>query len=91
MRTAHGKAGDGGVRRSDARSTRNGAAQTTLDALIQSFRENGIEAFGQTHNDIRLEDLSPRQVDNLIVRLHRIRDRYPKITDDLLMMLGELL
>lgn len=68
-----------------------GAAPTTVEAVMYSLRERGKAAMTESDCKRRLSDLSPVQVQNVIERLHRLRPKYPAITDDLLLMLAAIL
>jgi hypothetical protein len=67
-----------------------GAAPTTVEAVMYSLRERGEAAMTEPDCRRRLSDLSPVQVQNVIERLHRLRPKYPAITDDLLLMLAAI-
>jgi hypothetical protein len=71
--------------------SRDSAAASTFEAVAYALREGGAAALSiNTH---RLEQLSERQLEDLISRLHREKQkyRYPAITDDLIQSLTELL
>jgi hypothetical protein len=67
-----------------------GAAPTTIEAVMYSLRERGEAAMTVSDCKRRLSDLSPVKVQNVIERLHRLRPKYPAITDDLLLMLAAI-
>src|SRR5262245_53032370 len=66
-----------------------GAAESTVEALMYALRTNGCAALATNRG--RLAELSDRQVREVIVRLRRIQSDYPSITDELLELLVELL
>lgn len=65
------------------------AAESTVEALMYELREDGMAAFEQPNCRRRFADLSRDQLIEVIDRLIRLRPKYPKITDELLMTLGE--
>jgi uncharacterized protein HemY len=70
---------------------RDGAASSTVEALMYSLRERGAAALKEPPTQRRLAELSSAQVREVIGRLMRLRPRYRAITDELLYMLGEQL
>jgi hypothetical protein len=68
---------------------RRGAPQSTYDAVLHELRTYGISQFAKPDCRRRLFDLSTEQVRELIAALMRLRPRYPAITDDLLLKLGD--
>jgi len=60
------------------------AAQSTVEALMYSFRERGAAALLDRACRTRLGDLSSDQLRDVIKRLTALRPSYPKITDELL-------
>jgi hypothetical protein len=68
-----------------------GAAIATIEALMFSLREQGEPALSSAQNQNRLSELSDSQLREVIARLDRMRDRYPSVTDALLLRLGEKL
>jgi hypothetical protein len=67
----------------------NEAAPMTLEALVYELRTYGALQLARPNCQRRLAALSTAQVREIIARLIRIRPRYPAITDDLLLALGE--
>jgi hypothetical protein len=65
-----------------------GAAETTVDALVFSLRERGVDALNETATKERLLSLSKDQIANLAVRLDRLRAKCPKITDRMINIIG---
>jgi hypothetical protein len=65
------------------------AAESTVEAVIYALRTNGTAAIGG--NRERLIEVSPKQLEDIIVRLSGARQSYPSITDHLLDLLAELL
>jgi hypothetical protein len=68
-----------------------GAPAVTLDALIYELRTYGAAQLVEPNCRSRLADLSTPQVRELITRLIRLRPQYPRIDDDLIVLLGGLL
>jgi hypothetical protein len=68
-----------------------GAPKWTVEAVMFSLREYGAAALAGPHFQRRLAELSPDQVRECIVRLDRLRPKYPAITDNLMLLLGELI
>jgi hypothetical protein len=64
------------------------APEATVDALMFELRDRGFAALGDRPNQRRLAELAPSQVNDVIKRLHRLRRKYPAITDDLLLFIG---
>jgi hypothetical protein len=69
-----------------ARQAQHGAPQPTVEALMYDLREQGMEALKPDSNRQRLSMLSREQVETVMVRLNNLRPRYPKITDELLLI-----
>jgi hypothetical protein len=67
------------------------AAQSTVEAVMFELREDGLAALAAASCRRRLVDLSKTQIKECIVRLGRLRPQYPKITDDLLLRLEEMI
>ena len=67
------------------------ASQVTCDAILYELRTYGISQLAKPNCRRRLFDLSTEQVRELIAALMRLRPRYPAITDDLLLKLGDQL
>jgi hypothetical protein len=67
------------------------AAPKTVEVLIYSLRDRGDAALGERSTLQRLGELSTEQLRQVIGRLMRARRRYPAITDQLLVFLGDLL
>jgi hypothetical protein len=66
------------------------AAETTVDALIFSLRSRGMAALDEPITRQRLSELSKAQAAEVIVRLHRLRGKYPKVCDRLIIKVGEV-
>jgi hypothetical protein len=66
------------------------AAPTTVEAVMFELREDGIEALKAPNCRRRLSDLSAKQIREVLSRLIRLRPRYPKITDELLIRIEGL-
>ncbi len=58
---------------------------------MYSLRERGVAALAERDCQRRLAELSIDQVRAVIGRLIGLRPRYPAVTDELLLKLGELL
>jgi hypothetical protein len=69
----------------------HGAAGSTVEALMYQLRTYGYAALAGPNCRQRLSELSTAQVREIIGRLMRMRPKYPAITDELLLHLGELL
>jgi hypothetical protein len=69
----------------------NGAAPSTVDALIHELRTCGVAALAGPNCRRRLAELSTAQTREMIGRLMALRSKYPAITDELLMRVGALL
>jgi hypothetical protein len=67
------------------------AAASTVDAVVYELRTHGLAQLGKPNCQRRLGDLSPEQLREVIARLIRLRPRYPKIDDALLLQLEERL
>jgi hypothetical protein len=65
------------------------AAASTIEALVYALRTNGTAAIAL--NRERLIEVSPKQLEDVIVRLSGSRRTYPSVTDHLLELLAELL
>ena len=61
-----------------------GAAETTVEALMLSLRERGVAALTEPATQLRLSQLSRSQVDEVVVRLNRLRGKFPAIGDGLI-------
>lgn len=68
-----------------------GAAPTTVEAAMLELREDGIAALKGPSCQRRLAELSVEQLKQVLVRLDRLRPRYPKVTDDLLRAIAGLI
>jgi hypothetical protein len=67
-----------------------GAAASTVEAVMYELRTHGSAALAGPGCQRRLSELSAEQVREVIVRLERLRPKYPAITDELLLALAEL-
>lgn len=65
------------------------APNATVEALLYALRTDGLAALQR--NQTRLLDLSPGQIATVVERLAELRNIYPKITDELILLIGELL
>jgi hypothetical protein len=70
---------------------RDGAPQSTVEALVYEQRTHGLTALQHPNCLRRLDDVSATQVREVTARLIRLQPKYPAITDDLLLKLGGLL
>ena len=68
----------------------DGAASSTVEALMLSLRGRGTAALVEESTLRRLSELSPRQVREVIDRLQKLRDRYPAISDGLIASILEI-
>jgi hypothetical protein len=68
-----------------------GAAPSTVEAVMYELRTYGVAALAGPNCQRRLTDLSDAQVREVIVRLDRLRPKYPAITDNLILALAELI
>jgi hypothetical protein len=68
-----------------------GAATSTVEALMYELRTYGPAALAGANCRRRLSELSQAQLGEVIGRLMNRRPRYPAITDQLLFQLAELL
>lgn len=66
-----------------------GAPSSTVEALMLSLRERGVAALTEADTRRRFADLSTAQVREVLARLIRARAKFPAITDDLLLIIGE--
>jgi hypothetical protein len=67
----------------------HGAPETTVDAVIFSLRSRGIAALSEPTTKERLSELSKSQLADVAVRLHRLRAKYPTITDQVIIKIGD--
>ena len=73
------------------RRERYGAARATVEAVMYELRTRGVAALSAPNCQRRLSELSAVQVRNVIERLDDLRPKYPAITDDLLLLIAELI
>src|SRR5262245_39281287 len=76
------------------KSRAEGAAQSTVDALMFALRKGdgidgqhygaGVEALKHPDNQRRLSECSNRQLKEIVGRLKVLRKRYPVITDEVI-------
>lgn len=64
--------------------TYDGAAASTVEALMIEFRTYGVGRLENPSTQRRLADLSQRQVRQIIARLGKLQPQNPSITDELL-------
>jgi len=69
----------------------NEAPWATIEALMYELREYGLSQLRNPNCLRRLDMLSSNQMRDVIRRLLGLRDCYPKVTDELLIKLGDLL
>ena len=65
------------------------APAATVDALIYELREDGVAAFATPGCQRRLAAISFDQALDVIARLNNLRAQYPKITDQLILRIGD--
>jgi len=66
------------------------APRVTVEAVMYELRESGLDALKAPNARRRLGDLSRKQHREVLARLIKLRPRYPKITDGLLVHIEEL-
>jgi hypothetical protein len=66
------------------------APPTTVEAVMYELREDGLDALKAPNCKRRIGELSKRQLTEVLARLLKLRPRYPKISDDLLLYLEDL-
>jgi hypothetical protein len=66
------------------------AAPTTVEAVMYELREDGLTALKAPNCQRRIGELSRRQLLEVLGRLLKLRSRYPKISDDLLLYIEDL-
>jgi hypothetical protein len=66
-------------------------AASTVEALMLGLRERGVAALKEAPVQERLGELPSEQLREVLARLIRLRPKYPKITDKLLLRLEDLL
>jgi hypothetical protein len=68
------------------------APRATVEAVMYELREDGLHALKAPNCRRRLGELSPRQLDEIIARLIKLRGRdyCPGITDELFLALNEM-
>jgi len=66
------------------------APQVTVEAVMYELKESGLDALKAPNARRRLGDLSQKQHREVLARLVKLRPRYPKITDELLVHIDEL-
>jgi hypothetical protein len=69
---------------------RNPTSQASIEALMYSLRERGLNALTEHDCQRRLSELHPDQLDSVITRLTNMRVRYSPITDELITRLKNL-
>jgi hypothetical protein len=69
---------------------RTEAAPTTVEAVMYELREDGLDAVKVSNCRRRLAALSRDQIREVLTRLIKLRPRYPKITDELLLRIESL-
>jgi hypothetical protein len=74
-----------------ARERYNAAPESTYQAAFCELSRHGVAQLGKANCQRRLDDLSIAQLKRLMVSLQQRRSLYPGISDELLMMLGEIL
>jgi hypothetical protein len=71
------------------RHEQHGAPETTVDAVIFSLRSRGMAALNDPITRRRLSELSRPQIADVGVRLHRLRAKYPTVTDQVIIEIGK--
>jgi len=66
------------------------AAQSTCDALLYQLREGGIAQIKTFNCQRRIAELSASQLRKVVAALIRLQSRYPRITDELLSALDDM-
>jgi hypothetical protein len=66
------------------------APPTTLEAVMYELREEGLAALKASNCRRRIGELSRRQLLEALRRLLKLRSRFPKISDDLLLYIEDL-
>jgi hypothetical protein len=67
------------------------AATATIEAIMWELRTHGLAQLKKPNCQRRLDALSPGQLREVIARLIKLRPHYSKISDELLLQLGERL
>jgi hypothetical protein len=70
------------------RERNHGAPEVTVDALMFSLRSRGVTALSEPDTKRRLSELNKDQIAEVVVRLHRLRAKYPAVTDELIKTIG---
>lgn len=65
------------------------APAATVDAVMFELREDGVAALATPGCQRRLAAISFDQALDVIARLNNMRARYPKITDQLILRIGD--
>jgi hypothetical protein len=66
------------------------APTATVEAVMFELREDGLDALKAPNCKRRIGDLSKRQLAEGLARLIKLRPRYSKISDDLLLYVEDL-
>jgi hypothetical protein len=66
------------------------APPATVEAVMYELREDGLDALKAPNCKRRIGELSRRQLTEVLGRLLKLRPRYPKISDDLLLYIEDL-
>jgi hypothetical protein len=66
------------------------APRATVEAVMYELREDGAVALKVPNCQRRIGELSKRQLVEVLGRLLKLRPRYPKISDDLLLYIEGL-
>jgi hypothetical protein len=69
---------------------RDGAPQSTLDALNYELRSHGLAALEHPNCRHRLTEVSPEQLRELMTALIRVRAECAAVTDELLIALDRI-
>jgi hypothetical protein len=75
----------------DRARRRDGAPASRVEALVYELRTHGISALADPSCLCRLDSLSTAQLREVFARLIKLRPKYPAITDDMLLKVGEQL
>ena len=74
---------------SEPHREQRGAPETTVDAVIFSLRSRGMATLNDPITRQRLSELSKAQIAEVGVRIHRLRAKYPTITDQVIVEIGK--
>jgi hypothetical protein len=66
-----------------------GAAPSTIEAIMYALRRRGEAGLTESNTRNRLDQCSPEQRQEIIVRLNNLRGRYSAIADGLIIRIAE--